>query len=200
MRTRSRLVAAATGAALAAGVLAGCASDPAPAPAAPSSAPAPVQPNGLTTASATADGTVAPGVVVQEPDPAAGPLLSVVPANLVTPAAGSVTVVTLKPGDTASKQVGGPGDTVVANYVGVGGNRGEVFDSSWLRGAPATFPMNAVIKGWTQGLQGAHVGERRLLIIPGDMAYGDNPPTGIDPNETLVFVVDVVDVNPEPAG
>ena len=86
--------------------------------------------------------------------------------------------------------------TVTVQYVGVGGNTGKVFDSSWASGQPATFPLNGVIVGWQNGLFGAKVGARRILVIPGPMAYGMNPPTGsgIEPNETLVFVVDVVGV------
>lgn len=85
--------------------------------------------------------------------------------------------------------------TVLAHYIGIGGTTGKVFDSSWSRGAPIEFGLNQVIKGWTQGLTGMKIGGRRLLIIPGDLAYGSNPPpgSGIEPNETLIFVVDLVD-------
>ncbi|MCX6405223.1 MAG: FKBP-type peptidyl-prolyl cis-trans isomerase [Actinobacteria bacterium] len=69
------------------------------------------------------------------------------------------------------------------------------FDSSWDRGEPATFPISGVIQGWQQGLQGMKVGGRRLLIIPGDLGYGPAGQGSIEPNETLVFVVDLTAVS-----
>lgn len=86
-------------------------------------------------------------------------------------------------------------DVVIAHYVGVGQSSGEEFDSSWGRGEPAAFPINAVIPGWSEGLLGMKEGGRRELIIPGDLAYGANPPgPDIQPDETLVFVVDLIAV------
>ena len=89
------------------------------------------------------------------------------------------------------------GATVTAHYVGVSASTGSQFDASWDRGAPISFPLNGVIKGWSEGLLGMKVGGRRTLVIPGEMAYGSNPPpgAGIAPNETLVFTVDLVDVS-----
>lgn len=85
-----------------------------------------------------------------------------------------------------------PGATVTVHYVGVGQATGKEFDSSW--GQPITFGLNQVIAGWTDGIPGMKVGGRRELIIPGDQAYGPNPPpgSGIKPNETLVFVIDLI--------
>ena len=90
-----------------------------------------------------------------------------------------------------------PGATVTAHYVGVSASTGAQFDASWDRGAPISFPLDGVIQGWSQGLLGMKVGGRRTLVIPGDMAYGSNPPpgAGIAPNETLLFTVDLVDVS-----
>ena len=90
-----------------------------------------------------------------------------------------------------------PGATVTAHYVGVSASSGAQFDASWDRGAPISFPLDGVIRGWSEGLVGMKVGGRRTLVIPGDMAYGANPPpgAGIAPNETLVFTVDLVDVS-----
>jgi len=87
-----------------------------------------------------------------------------------------------------------PTSTVTANYSGYGMTTQTKFDSSWDRGEPATFPISGVIAGWQQGLQGMKVGGRRLLVIPGDLAYGTSPPPGIESNETLVFVVDLTAV------
>lgn len=89
------------------------------------------------------------------------------------------------------------GATVTAHYVGVSASTGAQFDASWDRGAPTSFPLDRVIQGWSEGLLGMKVGGRRTLVIPGDMAYGANPPpgAGIAPNETLVFTVDLVDVS-----
>jgi len=90
-----------------------------------------------------------------------------------------------------------PGATVTAHYVGVSASSGSQFDASWDRGAPISFPLDGVIRGWSEGLLGMKVGGRRTLVIPGDMAYGKNPPpgAGIAPDETLVFTVDLVDVS-----
>ncbi|MBM3688326.1 MAG: FKBP-type peptidyl-prolyl cis-trans isomerase [Actinobacteria bacterium] len=84
--------------------------------------------------------------------------------------------------------------TVTVDYCGVGLDSGAIFDSSFARGQPATFPLDGVILGWQEGIPGMKPGGRRLLIIPGDLAYGPNPPpgSGIGPNETLVFVVDML--------
>ena len=89
------------------------------------------------------------------------------------------------------------GATVTAHYVGVSASTGAQFDASWDRGAPISLPLDGVIRGWSEGLLGMKVGGRRNLVIPGDMAYGANPPpgAGIAPNETLVFTVDLVDVS-----
>lgn len=88
------------------------------------------------------------------------------------------------------------GDTVTMQYVGVSFSNGQEFDASWDRGEPFTFTLGAgeVIPGWDQGIAGMKEGGRRLLVIPPDLAYGETPPPGILPNETLVFVVDLVSV------
>lgn len=88
------------------------------------------------------------------------------------------------------------GDTVTVNYCGVGLGGKAVFDSSWTTGQPATFPLSGLIQGWQDGLPGMKVGGQRLLVIPGALAYGANPPggSGISPDETLVFVVELESV------
>ena len=84
------------------------------------------------------------------------------------------------------------------HYVGVAHSSGEEFDSSWNRGTPLRFPLGAgrVIAGWDQGVAGMKVGGRRRLVIPPHLAYGDRGAGGvIRPGETLIFVVDLVDVS-----
>lgn len=83
-------------------------------------------------------------------------------------------------------------DTLTVNYVGVALAGGKVFDSSFDRGEKATFPLTGVIKGWTQGLTGKTVGSRVLLVVPKDLAYGDQGQG--DAKGDLVFVVDILGV------
>jgi peptidylprolyl isomerase len=89
------------------------------------------------------------------------------------------------------------GSTVSAHYVGVAHSTGEEFDASWNRGAPLDFRLGVgqVIAGWDQGIEGMRVGGRRRLTIPAHLAYGDRGAGGaIKPGETLIFVVDLMDV------
>jgi peptidylprolyl isomerase len=89
------------------------------------------------------------------------------------------------------------GDQVTVQYVGVGYDSEEEFDSSWSRNEPFSFSLGAgeVIKGWDQGIVGMKEGGRRELVIPANLAYGPtgSPPV-IGPNETLIFVVDLLAV------
>ena len=114
------------------------------------------------------------------------------PTVAITPETAKVSALTysdLIPGTGAEVA---PGATVTAHYVGIGASTGKEFDSSWSRGEPAQFPLANVIKGWQDGLPGMKIGGRRLLVIPGALAYGESPPAGIEKNEVLVFVVDMV--------
>jgi peptidylprolyl isomerase len=89
------------------------------------------------------------------------------------------------------------GSTVSVHYVGVAHSTGEEFDASYNRGAPLDFPLGAgrVIAGWDRGVQGMRVGGRRQLVIPPHLGYGDRGAGGaIKPGETLIFVVDLLDV------
>ena len=89
------------------------------------------------------------------------------------------------------------GDTVTVHYVGKSWSTGEEFDASWNGSQPFTFELGAgrVIAGWDEGVAGMKVGGRRKLVIPPDMAYGEaGYPGAIAPNETLVFVVDLLEV------
>jgi len=89
------------------------------------------------------------------------------------------------------------GDAVSVQYVGVGYESKEEFDSSWSRNEPFSFQLGAgmVIPGWDQGVEGMKVGGRRELIIPPELAYGEaGSPPAIGPNETLIFVIDLLAV------
>lgn len=89
------------------------------------------------------------------------------------------------------------GSTVSVHYVGVSHSTGEEFDASYNRGAPLQFRLGIgqVIQGWDAGVQGMKIGGRRRLVIPPRLGYGDRGAGGvIKPNETLIFVVDLLDV------
>lgn len=83
-----------------------------------------------------------------------------------------------------------PTDKVTVNYRGTLTN-GNEFDSSYKRGEPANFPLNGVIKGWTEGLQLIKEGGKVQLIIPSDLAYGDRGPLA---HRTLIFDVELISV------
>jgi peptidylprolyl isomerase len=88
------------------------------------------------------------------------------------------------------------GDEVTVHYVGVGWNSKKEFDASW-GGEPFPFTLGSqlVIGGWEYGIPGMKVGGRRELVIPGQLAYGpEGSPPEIGPNETLIFVIDLLGV------
>jgi FKBP-type peptidyl-prolyl cis-trans isomerase len=84
-------------------------------------------------------------------------------------------------------------DTVVTHYRGTLIN-GTEFDSSYKRNEPAEFPVNRVIKGWTEALQLMKEGSKWMLFVPSDLAYGPSGTPGgpIGPNETLIFEVELL--------
>jgi FKBP-type peptidyl-prolyl cis-trans isomerase FklB len=84
-------------------------------------------------------------------------------------------------------------DTVACNYRGTRID-GTEFDSSYKRGQPTKFPVNGVIKGWTEALQLMPVGSKWQLFIPSDLAYGESGNQGIPPNSTLIFEVELVSI------
>ena len=87
------------------------------------------------------------------------------------------------------------GDRVNVNYEGTLLN-GEVFDSSYERGAPIEFDINRVIPGWTEGLKLMPVGSKYVFYIPSQLAYAANPPpnSSIEPYSTLVFTVELLGI------
>jgi FKBP-type peptidyl-prolyl cis-trans isomerase FkpA/FKBP-type peptidyl-prolyl cis-trans isomerase FklB len=111
------------------------------------------------------------------------------PGAVKTPA-GAI-VMTLRPGTGPSPK---PSDKVKVHYHGTLTD-GTVFDSSVQRGEPITFPLNGVIKCWTEGLQQMKVGGKARLTCPADTAYGDRgAPPRIKPGATLIFEVELLDV------
>ncbi|MEZ4104323.1 MAG: FKBP-type peptidyl-prolyl cis-trans isomerase [Candidatus Paceibacterota bacterium] len=88
------------------------------------------------------------------------------------------------------------GDKVTVHYIGtlVGG---EEFDNSRKRGEPFTFKVGSgdVIKGWEQGLVGMKVGGQRILVIPPELGYGNQSIASIPANSTLVFAIELLEVN-----
>jgi len=100
-------------------------------------------------------------------------------------------VTTLKPGTGATPAAS---DKVKVHYQGALTD-GTVFDSSIQRGEPITFPLNGVIKCWTEGVQQMKVGGKSRLVCPADTAYGDRgAPPKIKPGATLVFEVELLEI------
>ena len=118
--------------------------------------------------------------------PDVGPIEGDPPAELL------VEDITVGDGDEAK-----PGQHVTVHYVGVAFSSGKEFDASYNRGEPFEFPLGGgqVIQGWDRGVAGMRVGGRRKLTIPPALGYGSRGAGGvIKPNETLIFVVDLLGV------
>ena len=124
---------------------------------------------------------------------------------VVTGAAGTEPIITPPTGTAPSAiqtqdLIVGTGDVVLAtstltvHYVLMAWSTGKVVESSWS-GDPATFPLSGVITGWQEGMPGMRIGGRRLLVLPPDKAYGEAGGGSIGPNETLIFVVDVIAIS-----
>ncbi len=110
--------------------------------------------------------------------------------GVITTASGlQYTILTAAEGDKPSVS-----SNVTVHYRGTTLN-GEEFDSSYSRNAPATFPLNRVIAGWTEGVQLMSVGEKYRFFIPSDLAYGAQGAGGaIGPNATLIFDVELLSI------
>jgi peptidylprolyl isomerase len=135
-----------------------------------------------TSATAAANPPTVSGATDLKTEPVIGPGSSPAPSSLETK---DLVVGT---GATATAA-----DTVQVQYVGSDYTNGKDFDSSWSRGQPSSFPLNGVVPGFAQGIVGMKVGGRREIVIPPALGYGSNgQPPAVSPNETLVFVVDLL--------
>ena len=146
--------------------------------AAPTAAPAPTQP--APTQPPAALPTAAPATAV--PAQTQG-------GNLITTASGlQYEDLVVGTGSTPN-----PTDTVTVHYTGTLAD-GTVFDASRMHGGPISFPLNGVIKGWTEGVGSMKVGGTRKLVIPPALAYGSHANGPIPANSTLTFIVELLDV------
>ncbi len=115
-----------------------------------------------------------------------------VPAGEAPPAELVIEDIEVGTGDEAQ-----PGHNVEVHYAGNAWSTRQQFDASWDRGETFSFRLGAgqVIGGWDQGVVGMKIGGRRRLVIPPNLGYGSRGAGGvIKPNETLVFVVDLIGV------
>ena len=87
-----------------------------------------------------------------------------------------------------------PTSTLTVHYTLMAWSSGEILESSITSGQPSTFPLSGVIAGWQEGLPGAKVGGRRLLVIPPSLGYGPSAGHPLE-KETLIFVVDIIAVS-----
>jgi FKBP-type peptidyl-prolyl cis-trans isomerase len=190
-------------------------SDKKPSAAAPKSTAATATPTpSPTTTAATAPPAAAPTAPCATPRKGASATFKGVTVGKATDlkqapkvtAKGTATFPTLQCQDlvVGSGKAATPASTVTVQYTGVLYANGKEFDSSWTNGGKAVqFPLNGVIPGFTQGIGGAgkvapmKVGGRRVMILPGALAYGASPPDGsnIPANATLVFIVDLKSID-----
>lgn len=144
--------------------------------------------DGQAATTTTAPATTTTSLAARQPSPE----VTVPPAPAETLEVSDLTV-----GDGAEAELG---SRITVDYVGIAQSTGTEFDSSY-DGEPATFELveGGLIQGWIDGIPGMRVGGRRQLVIPGGLGYGPtgNPPD-IGPDETLVFVIDLLAVEPPP--
>ncbi len=143
---------------------------------------------------------VAPPKTVKAPKAAPGPIpapadVAAAPVDAVKTASGLASKVIKK--GTGTKKPAAT-DTVKVHYTGWTTD-GKMFDSSVARGQPTSFPLNRVIKGWTEGVALMVVGEKRRFWIPGNLAYGDTPKRPGAPAGTLVFDVELLEIEKAPS-
>jgi peptidylprolyl isomerase len=138
-------------------------------------------------------GTTGPSTTAAAKTPTSGPLSK--EPHITTPSGPPPTKLVTKEIIAGTGTEAKAGDTVSVNYVGALYKTGKVFDASWKRNEPFSFALGKgqVIPGWEQGVLGMKVGGRRELIIPASLGYGaKGSPPSIPPNETLIFVVDLL--------
>ncbi len=152
--------------------------------------PSSASPSTAPPSSALASAAGKPCVPVADPLPPGAPP---VPVKVGPPPTALVTE-DLKPG---TGPVVAAGASLTVNYIGVSCSTGKIFDSSYSRNKPAQFPLSGVIPGWQKGIPGMAVGGQRLLGIPPDLGYGaSGKGSSIGPQESLWFVVEVLDAKP----
>jgi peptidylprolyl isomerase len=134
---------------------------------------------------AYADMTDAPAVVFDD----AGVPTITIPEGVAAPEVTRIGIISAGDGEVVQ-----PGASVTVNYTGVLWDTGEVFDSSFERGTPATFTTTGVVTGFRLALEGMTVGSKMLAIIAPEDGYGATGSNGIPANAALVFVVDIVSV------
>jgi len=190
---RTLVLTAVTGSAL---LLAGCTTNGGSSPATPSasstpatSTTAPASPAPSTTNKGSSSVSTSNSVTDPVVTGAAGTAPTIAAPTGTAPA--SLVIHDIYPGTGAVVQ---PTSTLTVQYTLMAWSTGKVVESSWSSGSPATFPLAQVIKGWQEGLQGMKAGGRRLLVIPPALGYGAQAAGPIKANETLIFVVDVLQV------
>ncbi|WP_437503877.1 FKBP-type peptidyl-prolyl cis-trans isomerase [Sorangium sp. So ce1099] len=166
--------------------LGACDQKPSPQPVADSPAPASAAPSAPAAPTAELTAREQPAEPAGLPAP---PDVAAPPADAQKTASGLAFKV-LTPGKDQAHP--GPDDKVTVHYTGWTTD-GKMFDSSTLRGEPASFGVSGVIKGWTEALQLMSKGEKRRLWIPGSLAYGDRPTRPGAPAGMLVFDVELLD-------
>jgi peptidylprolyl isomerase len=96
---------------------------------------------------------------------------------------------------TGTGQVSGPESTVTVRYIGLNYATGQVFHSTWTTAGTESFSLVGYVVGFAEGVAGMRAGGRREIIVPPSLAYGSESYGAVGPNETLVFVVDLIKVS-----
>lgn len=150
------------------------------------------------------DTTDTPDAAIEAETEMNDPLASLIPwnadADAVQSTESGLQYVVLREGSDDGVSPESPRDRVTVMYEGRLAESGETFDSSYERDASATFQLNQVIRGWTEGLQLMSEGDEYVFFIPAALGYGDNPRPGglIKPGDDLIFRVELEDVRLAP--